>query len=142
MWRREGNPSSRPTLSVPKALREKYDRPSPSTDTLFKADKDHVHGHDRSCCLVTWKQRTQRASTVPVVHYGTIASGNGKRENSPNDRGLCLEMEAAGLMTNFLVLLSEGFATIRTRIRMKPDSAMRPWLRRLMRRNCCNMFPE
>jgi nucleoside phosphorylase len=64
----------------------------------------------------TPKARPQRNSTDPVVHYGTIASGNQVIKDSiTRDRlsqelngALCFEMEAAGLMNSFPCLVIRG----------------------------------
>src|SRR5207237_6632224 len=58
----------------------------------------------------------ERTNNAPVVHYGTIASGNqvmrdGKtRDEISSEFGgvLCFEMEAAGLMISFPCLVIRG----------------------------------
>lgn len=59
--------------------------------------------------------RENRETLAPVVHYGTIASGDQvikdarKRDEIAREIGaLCFEMEAAGLMDNFPCLVIRG----------------------------------
>ncbi|KAF4883884.1 Ankyrin repeat domain-containing protein 17 [Colletotrichum fructicola] len=61
--------------------------------------------------------RKERRSTDPVVHYGIIASGNSVMKNSLcrdeisrqiDDKCICFEMEAAGLMNTFPCLVIRG----------------------------------
>ena len=86
-------------------------------DQLFEAEYDHV-GDDTTCeqCdssrLV---ERRIRYNQDPVVHYGTIASGNGvmkhgaTRDSLRREHGvLCFEMEAAGLMNDFPCVVVRG----------------------------------
>ena len=60
-------------------------------------------------------RRPSRRHQNPVVHYGTIASGNQVIKDSRlRDRlgrefgAICVEMEAAGLMNNFPCLVVRG----------------------------------
>ena len=62
-------------------------------------------------------KRSQRKSTHPVVHYGTIASGNTVVKDGisrdditqrTQDQCICFEMEAAGLMDAFPCLVIRG----------------------------------
>lgn len=87
------------------------------TDVLFQPDFNHAGGTTCDQCsrdrVVT---RNSRASQGPVVHYGTIASGNQVvKDGETRDRlsselngVLCFEMEAAGLMNNFPSLVIRG----------------------------------
>jgi nucleoside phosphorylase len=59
--------------------------------------------------------REDRANNAPMIHYGTIASGNQvMRDGVDRDKissvfgVLCFEMEAAGLMNNFPCLVIRG----------------------------------
>ncbi|KAL3957598.1 hypothetical protein ACCO45_008176 [Purpureocillium lilacinum] len=60
-------------------------------------------------------QREERSTSDPVIHYGTIASGN-RVVKSAEERdkegsllgALCFEMEAAGIMDNFPCLVIRG----------------------------------
>jgi nucleoside phosphorylase len=98
-------------------LRSKYAYPGAENDVLFEAEYDHVGG-DRNCDQCDKNKlvsRSGRDGTEPVIHYGTIASGNqvmrhGRtRERLRLESGvLCFEMEAAGLMNNFPCLVIRG----------------------------------
>jgi nucleoside phosphorylase len=85
-------------------------------DQLFAPSYNHIGG---STCekyddrrLV---QRHARDSSDPIVHYGTIASGNQvMRDGVTRDRlsneleALCFEMEAAGLMNDYPCIVIRG----------------------------------
>jgi nucleoside phosphorylase len=95
----------------------KYTYPGTENDILFKADYDHI-GADRNCDQCDKSElvsRPDRDGTDPVMHYGTIASGNHvvrhgqTRERWGLEAGiLCFEMEAAGLMNTFPCLVIRG----------------------------------
>lgn len=99
-------------------LREQIQDTEPRNDQLFEADHKHVdEGNDCSRCdlgrLVP--KRKIRRSSMPVIHYGTIASGNQVmrdgllRDTLAKDLGvLCFEREAAGLMNSFPCLVIKG----------------------------------
>jgi nucleoside phosphorylase len=80
-------------------------------DRLFEPSSDH-HGLDNACdnCEISGQvTRPARDRHDPVIHYGLIASGNqvikhgGTRDKLGQELGiLCFEMEAAGLMDNFM----------------------------------------
>jgi nucleoside phosphorylase len=90
--------------------------PGRDQDRLFKSDYDHVG--DTGCSECDQDQvvgRLPRASDIPVVHYGLIASGNAViRSAKFRDRlrdawnVLCFEMEAAGLMNRFPCIVIRG----------------------------------
>ncbi|KEQ88372.1 purine and uridine phosphorylase [Aureobasidium pullulans EXF-150] len=92
--------------------------PRPTDDILFEAAYTHPDGA-RSCagCEVQRKQkRPERRDLVPLVHYATIASGNGVVKDAlfaddvRRKHGiLCFEMEAAGLY-NFPCLVIRGIS--------------------------------
>ena len=95
----------------------KFSREQTGSDVLFEADYRHVGEGSCVSCLPARKiQRKERANDAPIVHYGTIASGNQvmrdgiERDNVSSELGgvLCFEMEAAGLMNNFPCLVIRG----------------------------------
>lgn len=109
--RSKGNPLphiSRPCVSR-KFCRDHGD------DMLFEGSYNHAGGGTCSSCdsvrMIPRNERTER----PVIHYGTIASGNQivrdgvtrDRISSEFGRVLCFEMEAAGL-ENFPCLVVRG----------------------------------
>jgi nucleoside phosphorylase len=95
---------------------------SPGTkhDILFEADYDHVDGSDCTRCDRAWEiQRMPRKANGPIIHYGTIASGDQLMRDSKkrdlynkqyNGRILCFEMEAAGLMNSTPCLVIRGIS--------------------------------
>ncbi|KAK6350646.1 hypothetical protein TWF718_003833 [Orbilia javanica] len=113
-------------------LRNKYQRPSPTSDRLYKSEfihptnqgahsvnpEDHVNcetscGNDVSN-LVPREERTELDDN-PAIHYGLIASANQLMKDAIiRDRLtdkfdiLCFEMEAAGLMNQFPCLVIRG----------------------------------
>ncbi|RPA71806.1 hypothetical protein BJ508DRAFT_419761 [Ascobolus immersus RN42] len=89
-------------------------------DVLFRTEYDHVNPENRchDVCdpseIVSRDEREDGARN-PVVHYGTIASGNlviknaTMREQIMNDtNALCVEMEAAGLLHRHPYLVIRG----------------------------------
>jgi nucleoside phosphorylase len=89
------------------------------SDQLFEAEYDHV-GDNPTCekCEVDkLVKRLDRDNSDPVIHYGTIASGNQvMKHGKTRDRlgrefaVLCFEMEAAGLMDNFPCVVIRGIS--------------------------------
>ncbi|KAF4417131.1 Vegetative incompatibility protein HET-E-1 [Colletotrichum fructicola] len=100
----------------PKTMKKKFSYQGSSNDCLYQAEYEHI-GQDSTCdqCERTHIiQRDARDDTEPVIHYGTIASGNqvikhGKtRDQMAKELGaLCFEMEAAGLQ-DFPCLIIRG----------------------------------
>ncbi|KAK5675560.1 hypothetical protein LTS10_011660 [Elasticomyces elasticus] len=90
----------------------------PRADRLFKPDYPHVGGQATcdTCESEHEIPRPPRKREGPVVHYGTIASGNQvMKDAATRDRiskefhgVLCFEMEAAGLMNRFPCLVVRG----------------------------------
>ncbi|KAJ4297968.1 hypothetical protein N0V90_005867 [Kalmusia sp. IMI 367209] len=94
-----------------------FTREAAGSDVLFKAEYNHVHGQTcQSCTADGQVDRQPRPSEEPVIHYGTIASGNqvikyaAERDTVSKEFGgvLCFEMEAAGLMNSFPCLAIRG----------------------------------
>ncbi|CEO59716.1 hypothetical protein PMG11_04381 [Penicillium brasilianum] len=87
-------------------------------DRLFKPSYQHQGGHDcQNCDAVEMIGRGQRDSTDPEIHYGTILSGNmlvkdaATRDqivDSMDEKCICFEMEAAGLMNHFPCIVIRG----------------------------------
>lgn len=95
----------------------KFDRDRAGSDVLFEAEYNHVGDNGCASCAATRRiQREKRVNHTPLIHYGTIASGNqvirdGKvRDQISSEFGgvLCFEMEAAGLMNSFPCLVIRG----------------------------------
>jgi nucleoside phosphorylase len=95
----------------------KFARDKAGSDVLFKAEYNHVGEDTCESCAATGKvQREERTDNTPVVHYGTIASGNVvikngvERDKISSEFGVvrCFEMEAAGLMNSFPCLVIHG----------------------------------
>jgi nucleoside phosphorylase len=98
-------------------LSPKFTYPQSAQDKLFKAGYTHVPGItcvDCDCSELVI--RPTRASD-PVVHYGTIGSGNQvmkngiRRDEEAARHGLlCFETEAAGLMNTFPCIVIRGIS--------------------------------
>ncbi|KAF5505439.1 hypothetical protein CGCS363_v005502 [Colletotrichum siamense] len=107
-------------------LASRYLRSEALRDVLFKADCVHVDMDDTSssdedeadaCRRCDKTMAKERKLRDPRIHYGLIASGNQVikdgmfRDKLNKDFGnhvLCVEMEAAGLMTNFPCIVIRG----------------------------------
>ncbi|KAI0163380.1 ankyrin repeat-containing protein, partial [Pestalotiopsis sp. NC0098] len=97
-------------------LDENYLKSDFLKDVLF--DQGYPHQGEAINCEDCAKDRTiERGAAKFTVHYGTIASGNQVikdaifRESLVKDLGgdvLCIEMEAAGLMSNFPCIVIRG----------------------------------
>lgn len=97
-----------------------YEFPSGLTDNLYRPDSLHEKGTTCSeCRSETLVERPERHNRLtPVIHYGTIASGNQvikdaiERDKISQRLGgvLCFEMEAAGLMDDFPCLVIRGIS--------------------------------
>jgi nucleoside phosphorylase len=95
----------------------KFSRDQAGNDVLFEAKYNHGGEDSYALCAATRKvQRKERTNNTPMIHYGTIASGNQVmrdgvlRDKISSELGgvLCFEMEAAGLMNNFPCLVIRG----------------------------------
>ncbi|KAI1439483.1 hypothetical protein F5Y02DRAFT_425549 [Annulohypoxylon stygium] len=104
-------------------LQDKYQRPDPSTDRLYKSSFTHAGGDKESCAAVCGddesrlNRRSPRSANEdnPAIHYGLIASANQLmqdaliRDQLATEKDvLCFEMEAAGLMNHFPCLVIRG----------------------------------
>jgi nucleoside phosphorylase len=96
---------------------QKFCRDMAGSDVLFEAQYNHVGGNNCASCVDSQQvQRKERGNHNPVVHYGTIASGNqvmrdGRvRDQISSEFGgvLCFEMEASGLMNSLPCLVIRG----------------------------------
>ncbi|KAJ3332285.1 hypothetical protein HDU93_009184, partial [Gonapodya sp. JEL0774] len=96
---------------------EEFTRATAGPDVLFEATYNHAGGPTcKSCSVDKQVDRDARSGNAPVVHYGTIASGNqvlrngAERDAISKEFGgvMCFEMEAAGLMNNFPCLVIRG----------------------------------
>ncbi|KAH7201289.1 hypothetical protein DER44DRAFT_440639 [Fusarium oxysporum] len=103
-------------------LRQKYSRPSPDSDRLYRPDIVHPDS-SKECgdvCsndpayLVDRKERGEQEDD-PAIHYGLVASANQVMKDAlARDKlaasmdVLCFEMEAAGLMNHFPCLVIRG----------------------------------
>jgi len=94
-----------------------FTRQRAGPDVLFQPNYNHTEGATcEQCCKDMEVKRPLRKDQNPVIHYGTIASGNqvikdGKTRDARSSAlggVLCFEMEAAGLMNNFPCLVIRG----------------------------------
>jgi nucleoside phosphorylase len=105
-------------VSTNPAMMKTFRHPGPEKDRLFKTDCVHVEGK-RSCKLCCGPlntnivKRKDRATTTPMLHYGTIGSADRVMKDpvlrdkwSMAEGILCFEMEAAGkLLINTPLIL-------------------------------------
>ncbi|GFF93051.1 hypothetical protein IFM53868_07058 [Aspergillus udagawae] len=98
-------------------LKDIFPPPKEHTDFLFHSSYRHVDNEDtcEKCDKEQLVERPLRDTRTPYIHYGTIASGNQVMKNSEmrdhlaQQNGiLCFEMEAAGLMDEFPILVIRG----------------------------------
>ncbi|KXH29970.1 pfs domain-containing protein [Colletotrichum nymphaeae SA-01] len=98
-------------------LKEKYGRPNPGADKLFRSDISYDANKTMADYAVgDFVERPKRfTESAPVIHHGLIASANQvmkdarKRDMLAKDKNvLCFEMEAAGLMNQFPCLVVRG----------------------------------
>lgn len=103
----------------PEETRRGYTHPGPENDRLFKEEYQHYPLDAPDCdeCnhSMIKERKTRLVPTKPVVHYGVIASGNVVVKDSTRRQrlhrlfnALCVEMEAAGLMSSFDCLVIRG----------------------------------
>ncbi|GFF32427.1 hypothetical protein IFM58399_03208 [Aspergillus lentulus] len=98
---------------------QKFTYPGQDRDHLFRAEYDHAESNPtcESCDPMQRLSRPPRATNIPIVHYGIVASGNqvmkhGRtRDRLAEEHGImCFEMEAAGLMDTFPCLVIRGIS--------------------------------
>ncbi|KAH7186574.1 hypothetical protein BKA60DRAFT_474219 [Fusarium oxysporum] len=105
-------------------LRQKYSRPPPDSDRLYRSDIVHPDSSDACgdvcsddpACLVYRKERGGQEDD-PAIHYGLVASANqvmkdalARDKLAASMNVLCFEMEAAGLMNHFPCLVIRGIS--------------------------------
>ncbi|KAH0562229.1 hypothetical protein GP486_003077 [Trichoglossum hirsutum] len=104
-------------LSEVASQQERFSPGRAGLDVLFEPGYDHTGGLTcDQCSRDRVVERPSRRTQGPVVHYGTIASGNVvmkdgvTRDSWSEDLGgvLCFEMEAAGLMSSIPCLVIRG----------------------------------
>jgi nucleoside phosphorylase len=102
---------------------QKYKRPNPSTDRLYKSEFTHPLDDEASCAdycgddesNLKFRPKRTEDDDNPAIHYGLIASANQLMKNAlvrdtitAEKDVLCFEMEAAGLMNHFPCLVIRG----------------------------------
>ncbi|KAF3920133.1 hypothetical protein AA313_de0202724 [Arthrobotrys entomopaga] len=93
-----------------------FTHPGQDQDQLFEAAYSHAGGNSCDGCDISRLiGRNCRTTLDPVIHYGTIASGNEVMKDSVRRdliardcNALCFEMEAAALMDNFPCIVVRG----------------------------------
>ncbi|KAH8696925.1 nucleoside phosphorylase domain-containing protein [Phaeosphaeriaceae sp. PMI808] len=94
-----------------------FARKDAGPDVLFEATYNHERGPTcQSCSADRQVDRQPRSNEEPLIHYGTIVSGNQVIKHATErdivskefDGVLCFEMEAAGLMNSFPCLVIRG----------------------------------
>ena len=110
----EGSLSRHMTTSQ---AQRKFHPPDRISDVLFEPQYHHVEGSTcAKCDIMRSIKRIPRENQQPIIHYGTIASGNqvmkdgiARDQLSAKFGGVvCFEMEAAGLINNFPCLVIRG----------------------------------
>ncbi|KAJ3335934.1 hypothetical protein HDU93_004046 [Gonapodya sp. JEL0774] len=96
-----------------------FARENAGADILYDAAYSHIPGPTcHSCTIERQVKRDPRRTSDPLVHYGTIASGNQeirdavRRDAVSKKLGgvLCFEREAAGVMNTFPCLVIRGIS--------------------------------
>ncbi|KAJ5652176.1 hypothetical protein N7507_009602 [Penicillium longicatenatum] len=103
----------------PMMRKKGYSHPDPASDRIFRSE--YLHPHVKKSCAQcdptkqVDREEFERLDDSPLIHYGTIASGNSVVKNSSKrdairkqHGAICLEMEAAGLMNNFPCVVIRG----------------------------------
>lgn len=103
----------------PRMRKTGYCYPGKSLDRLFQPSYTHSN-EAASCAECDGSQevyRLERIDDEPVIHYGTIASGNTvvkdasmRLQIQEKHSAICLDMEAAGLMNNFPCVVIRGIS--------------------------------
>ncbi|KAK5325159.1 hypothetical protein LTR93_004636 [Exophiala xenobiotica] len=113
--RLQGRSKSQDYLSRLESTHAIYCRPGSDQDILFKSTYSHPRATDcQQCDRSKRVRRRPRSHGKPVIHYGTIGSGNvvvkdaATRNKLRKDGIICVEMEAAGLMDTFPCLVIRG----------------------------------
>ncbi|KAF3171902.1 hypothetical protein TWF225_009047 [Orbilia oligospora] len=105
------------TRNRPHMVQRGYVHPGEEHDVLYEHDYRHKsHTSDcRDCDQSKKVERPSRASSDPMVHYGTIGSANtvlkdgDTREQLKKDLGIiCVDMEAAGIIDDLPCLIIRG----------------------------------
>lgn len=128
-----------PTMQVKKSLRreifeeiqgvfkededcdEDWSYQGAANDNLFKTDAVHMDAAPTCAeCIssgIGMVDRTPRKRVWPEIHYGNIASGNSvvtdpkmRDRLGKDEKVICVEMEAAGLMNDFPCLVIRGIS--------------------------------
>ncbi|KAH7191260.1 hypothetical protein DER44DRAFT_889995 [Fusarium oxysporum] len=103
-------------------LRQKYSRPPPDSDRLYRPDVVHPDSSDECCSVcsddpffLVYRQERGEQEDDPAIHYGLVASANKLMKDAlARDKlaasmdVLCFEMEEAGLMNHFPCLVIRG----------------------------------
>ena len=104
-------------LSKPISCQEDFSPEKAGSGVLSELGYDHIGGQTcDQCSRNRVVERPPRRRQEPVIHYGTIASGNVvmkdgvTRDSWSKDLGgvLCFGVEAAGLMNSFPCLVIRG----------------------------------
>jgi nucleoside phosphorylase len=114
----DGNTFPRHLSKIPEGMKSKYKYPGEEQDKLFEENYKHVDGATcEKCDIEKLVKRDPRPSRDPLVHYGTVLSGNSLMVDAPTReqlrkqfKALCFEMEAAGLMSHFRCAVIRGIA--------------------------------
>ncbi|KAJ4861377.1 hypothetical protein T069G_02331 [Trichoderma breve] len=101
-----------------KKMQAQYSRPSPETDVLFRFYEDHLGAEgDCSACPKDLLQSRRARDSVPIVHYGLIASGDEVMKHGETRDGLsreygieCFEKGAVDLIFGFQCLVIRGIS--------------------------------
>ena len=100
-------------------LPETFAYPGEKEDLLFEEGYGHVKGSRacEQCDKGKLQKRPLRNSRDPDIFYGTIASGDQvmandirREELRKEDKAICFEMEAAGLMNDFPCVVIRGIS--------------------------------
>lgn len=132
------------------ALRKTAIYLGPELDKLFQPDYNHKITKRTACQdydVTLLVSREPRDNEDPVIHYGTIASGNQViKDGHTRDlllkehEILCFEMEAAGVMDNFPCLVIRGICDYSDSHKSKRWQGYAAARQRHFRKNCFVQF--
>ncbi len=105
-------------VQVDPTMTKNIEFPGTEHDQLYEAAYEHVGPKGTTChaCDARWiRKRHHRETQMPFIYYGNMASGNQVMRDAKTrdqialeEKVICFEMEAAGLLDSFQCLVVRG----------------------------------